>query len=89
MFLAESLDHLSDSGRRITYEIATLAKGIPLYRFALQGDDPPLDEDPEWLESDVEALKVAAKVAADCTRNRVGRACFVVAIRVTTYHRRR
>jgi hypothetical protein len=34
---------------------------MPLYRFALQGDDPPLEQPPEYLQDDVEALKVGAK----------------------------
>ena len=55
---------------------------MPLYRFALQGDDPPLDQPPEYFHDDVEALKVGAEIAADLARNREGPHLLIVAVRV-------
>jgi hypothetical protein len=43
---------------------------MPLYRFAVQGNDPPLDEPPEWFPDDVEALKGLGTTAAELARNK-------------------
>jgi hypothetical protein len=38
---------------------------MPFYRFAIIGQEPSLEEPPEWLEDDVEALKALANIATD------------------------
>jgi hypothetical protein len=55
---------------------------MPLYRFALLGQDLPLEEPPEWLADDVEALKVVADIASDMAKNRDDPLPFIVAVRV-------
>jgi hypothetical protein len=54
---------------------------MPLYRFALAGQDPALDEPPLALADDVEAMKYAAGIASDLARHREDYEATVVAIR--------
>ena len=56
---------------------------MPLYRFALQGNDPTLDEPPEWFRDEVEALKALGRIAAELSRNNSGATQFIAVTRAS------
>jgi hypothetical protein len=43
---------------------------MPWYKFALAEQNAPLEQDPGWFASDVEALFEASQVAFELRRNR-------------------
>jgi hypothetical protein len=66
-----------ESEHRINLRVVVLA-WMPLYRFALEGHDPPLHDAPEWLADDVAALRWAAMCAAELSQHREDAPQFVL-----------
>jgi hypothetical protein len=56
---------------------------MPHYRFAIEGDTPPFDDEPRWFANDVEALKALAVMAAELAANNQGPTKFVIATRTS------
>jgi hypothetical protein len=54
---------------------------MPFYVFTFEDMEPP-DQKPEWLPSDVAALKAAAAVATELKRNTDDLQSFVMVVRL-------
>jgi hypothetical protein len=58
----------------------------PFYQFTFEGMEPP-DQKPEWLPSEVAAIKAAAHIAAALVRIPDAEPSFVMAVRLTPRQR--